>query len=168
MNNIKLPVKITDIHKIKIKNSIGISVFGYKNKEKQRIYVSKKCCEEKHVDLLMIAENLIKDSNTFMYDHTLHRGREHFCHYCLQAFSAEDILKSHIKDCFKSNGKYRIIMPKKGEFVQFKNYQRKIKSPFIIYADFESILVPKMEGKTQKILTETNIKSILLSVMDIN
>ena len=33
-------------------------------------------------------------------------------------------------------------MPKKGEFVTFKNYERKIKSLIIIYADFESILVP--------------------------
>ena len=32
--NIKFPVKITDIHKIEKKNSIGISVFGYENKEK--------------------------------------------------------------------------------------------------------------------------------------
>ena len=62
-----------------------------------------------------------------MYDHTLHCGRKHFC-YCLQAFSTEEILKSHIKDCFKINGKQRIIMAKKGEFVNFKNYERKILS----------------------------------------
>ena len=31
-------------------------------------------------------------------------------------------------------------MPKKGEYATFKNYERKIKSPFIIYADFETIL----------------------------
>ena len=47
-----------------------------------------------------------------MYDHTLNRGRKNFCGYCLQAFSAEEISKSHIKDCFKINGKQRIIMPK--------------------------------------------------------
>ena len=68
---------------------------------------------------------LIKDCNTFMYDHTLHRGRKHFCRYCLQACSTEEILKSHIKDCFKINGKQRIIMPKKGEFAKFKNYEKK-------------------------------------------
>ena len=28
-----------------------------------------------------------------MYDHTLHRGRELFDRCCLQAFSAEEILK---------------------------------------------------------------------------
>ena len=33
-----------------------------------------------------------------MYDHTLHQGKKHFCPYCLQAFSIEEILKGHIKD----------------------------------------------------------------------
>ena len=57
------------------KNFIGINVFG---NEKHPIYVSKKCWEKKHVDLLLIGEEgkghyvLIKDCNTFMYDHKLH------------------------------------------------------------------------------------------------
>ena len=101
---------------------------------KHPIYVSKKCCEEKNVDLLLLGEKgkrhyfLIKDFNTFMSDHSLHPGRKHFCRYCLQAFITEEILKCHIKDCFKFNGKQRIIMPKKGEFVKLKNYERKINS----------------------------------------
>ena len=33
-----------------------------------------------------------------------------------------------------------IQRPEEGEYVKFKNYERKIKSPFMIYADFESIL----------------------------
>ena len=72
----------------------------------------------------------------------LHCGSKLFCHYCLQAFSTEEILKSHIKDFLKINGKQRIIMPKKGEYVTFKNYEGKIKLPFIINVDFEIILVP--------------------------
>ena len=82
-----------------------------------------------------------------MYDHSLHRGRKHFCRYCLHAFITDEILKHHIQDCFKINGKQRIIMPKKGEYVKYKNFERKIKSPFMIYADFESILVPEDNGK---------------------
>ena len=38
-------------------------------------------------------------------------------------------------------------MPKNGEYVKFENYERKIKSPFTIYPDFESILVPGDNGK---------------------
>ena len=82
-----------------------------------------------------------------MFNYTLHRGRKHFCWYCLQAFSTEDILKLYVKDCFKINGKQRIIMPKRARYVKFKNYERKIKSPFMIYADFGSILVPEDNGK---------------------
>ena len=47
----------------------------------------------------------IKDFDTFMYDHTLHRRRKHFYRYCVLGFSSEEILKSHIKDFFKFNGK---------------------------------------------------------------
>ena len=107
----------------------------------------KKCCEEKHVHLLLIGEEgerryvLIKDFNTFMDDHTLHPGTEHFCCCCFQTFRTTEKLKCHIKDCFKINFKQKIKMLKEGEYVRFKNYERKIKSLFIIHADFERILV---------------------------
>ena len=70
-------MKSRDIHKIEKKNnSIGISFFCYENKVKYPIYISKKSCEDKHVDLLLIGKGekkfyvFIKDFSTFMYDHT--------------------------------------------------------------------------------------------------
>ena len=53
---------------------------------------------------------------------------KNICPYCftsLQAFSTEQLLKCHIKDCFKINGKQKILMPKKGEYVKFKDYGKK-------------------------------------------
>ena len=82
-----------------------------------------------------------------MYDHTLYRRRTPFSRYFLQAFSTKEILKRHIKDCFIINGKQKIVMPKKREYVEFKNFEIKVKSTFIIYADFESILVTEDKGK---------------------
>ena len=38
-------------------------------------------------------------------------------------------------------------MPTKGEYVRFKRFERKMKSPFTIYEDFKSILVSKGNGK---------------------
>ena len=61
----------------------------------------------------------MKDFNTFMYNHALHHGKKYFCRYCLKAFSSEEILRCHIKDCFKINGKQTIKMPEKGECVAF-------------------------------------------------
>ena len=90
----------------------------------------------------------IKDLNTFMYDQALHRGKKHFCRYYLQAFRTAEKLKFHIR---------------------FKKFGRKMKSLFIIYADFEIILGPKiMESKIQMSLILTNIKNVLLVVMVIN
>ena len=44
-----------------------------------------------------------------------------------------------------------------------------LKSTFMIYADFESTLVPEDNGmQNQRVLKLTNIKNMLLVVMDIN
>ena len=59
-----------------------------------------------------------------MHDYTFHSGRKHYCCYCLQAASIEKISKRHIKYYFKIDSKQRIIMPKKVEFVKFKNYEK--------------------------------------------
>ena len=62
-----------------------------------------------------------------MYDHAFHGKRKHFCRYYLQVLRAAEKLKRHVKDCFKINGKQTIKMPKKGEYVKFENFGRKIK-----------------------------------------
>ena len=38
-------------------NSISISVFGYEDKGKHPIYVSKQFCEEKHIDYYCLEKN---------------------------------------------------------------------------------------------------------------
>ena len=64
------------------------------------IYMSKKCTEEKHVDLLLTGEEgkrqyvLFKNFNTLMYDYTLHHGIKRFCCYCLQALSYQRNIKT--------------------------------------------------------------------------
>ena len=71
--DIKFPVRTRDSHKI--------DIFAHEIKGKYPIYVSKKCCEEKHVDLLLIGEErrrhyvLIKGFIKLMHDHTVYLGR---------------------------------------------------------------------------------------------
>ena len=47
-------------------------------------------------------------------------------------------------------------MPKSGEYVKSKKFEREIKSPFIIYADSGSILVPEDNGKQNPSESYTN------------
>ena len=58
-----------------------------------------------------------------MYDHSLHHGRKHFCRYCLHAFITKEILKCHIKSCFKRNCEQTIKMPKRGGYIKSKIFK---------------------------------------------
>ena len=93
---------------MKKNNCIGVSVFAYTNKQKYPIYVPKNTLT-RHINLSLIVEQgknhyaFFKDFSTLMCNYTLHRGRKHFCYYCLQTFSTKEILKCHINDCFKIN-----------------------------------------------------------------
>ena len=47
-------------------------------------------------------------------------------------------------------------MTKKGEYIEFRNFESKVKSPFMIYVDFESILVPEDNGRQNPYEPYTN------------
>ena len=55
----------------------------------------------------------------------------------IEAFRIVEKMKRQIKNCFKINDKQSIKMPKKDQYIKLKNFGRKTKSPFLIYADFE-------------------------------
>ena len=60
-------------------------------------------------------------------------------------------------------------MPEKDEYIKFKNYGKKIKSPFMFYWDFESILVQDNNVKQNlEEFMQANTKNVLLEVMAIN
>ena len=83
------------------------------------------------IDLLLVEEEgkrhyvLIKDFHAFVYNHTLHCSKTHFCRYCLQGFRTEEILKRHIKDCFKVNVRQKIIILKMVDVLNSKIIKEK-------------------------------------------
>ena len=142
--NINFPVTVKDYHKIELQNNMNINVFGYEDKQPYPIFISKEKYEN-IMNLLLITEDkkshyvLIKDFNKFMYKQSKHKSKKHFCMHCLQCFSTEIILKNHKLNCLIINGKQAIKMPKKGEQVYFKKFNKQIMAPFVVYADFEAI-----------------------------
>ena len=64
---------------------------------------------------------------------------------CLQGFKEEKSRNKHIGYC-KDNKLVRIEMPHKRPIVEYSDGQFQFKVPFIMYADFESILEP-MQGQ---------------------
>ena len=142
---IEFPVTIKQYNKIEQQNKIRINVFGYEEKQKYPIYVSKEKYED-CMNLLLITENenkhyvLIKYFNKYMYDITKHKERKHFCMYCLQHFTSERVLNNHKENCIQLNGAQAIKMPTKDDnILKFNNAHKQIPVPFVIYADFEAI-----------------------------
>ena len=149
-SSIEFPVTVKQINKIEKQNNICINLFGYEEKQKFPIFISKEKFTD-HMELLLITEGednhyvLIKDFNKFMFNQTKHEHRKHFCMYCLQCFSREDVLTEHKNHCISINGKQAIKMPEKGDKVYFKNHHKQLAVPFIIYSDFEA-LTEKVQG----------------------
>ena len=144
-SGIEFPVTTKQYNKIEKQNEININVFGYEEKQKYPIYVSKEKYED-CMNLLLITENenkhyvLIKDFNKFMYNQTKHKERKHFCMHCLQCFSSERVLTDHKENCIQLNGAQAIKMPTKDDnILKFNNAHKQIPVPFVIYADFEAI-----------------------------
>ena len=144
-SNIKFPVELNQYNKIEKQNEININVFGYENKQPYPIYISKEKYE-KHLELLLITKDdnkhyvLIKDFNRFMFNQTKHEHRKHFCMFCLQCFSSEEVLNNHKENCIQINGQQAIKMPDKNKnILKFNNFNKQQPVPFVIYADFEAI-----------------------------
>ena len=124
-SSIEFPVTVKQINKIEKQNNICINLFGYEEKQKFPIYISKEKYQD-HMELLLITEGenkhyvLIKDFNKFMFNQTKHEHRKYFCMYCLQCFSREDVLTEHKNNCISINGKQAINMPEKGDKVYLR------------------------------------------------
>ena len=144
---IEFPVSVKQYNKVETQNNININVFGYENKQAYPIYVSKEKFDDV-LNLLLISENenkhycLIKDFNRFMHHKTKSHQKKHFCMHCLQCFSSERVLTKHKEVCIEINGEQAIKMPNLGSKIEFKNYNKQMQAPFVIYADFEAITEP--------------------------
>ena len=87
----------------------------------------------KHYVTIKSLSRLLSSQNT------RHKGKEYFCMNCLQGFKEEASRDEHVGYC-KNNESVRIEMPHKRPIVEYPDGQFQFKVPFIMYADFESIL----------------------------
>ena len=153
-DGIDFPLSQKHYNKVEKQNSIRINVFGYEDGQPFPIHISKETFEDQ-MNLLLITKDekknyvLIKDFNAFMYNQSKHKKRKHFCMYCLQCFSSERILATHVNNCLTINGAQAINMPKQGEnILKFNNFHEQLPVPFVMYADFEAI-TKKVQGCKQ-------------------
>ena len=81
----------------------------------------------------------IKDFNQFMYNFSKMKTKKYFCMHCLQCCYSAEHLENHKEECLLLNGTQKVEMPQPGTKVYFKNHQKQLPIPFVIYADLEAI-----------------------------
>ena len=141
-------VSIKDIKKFEFMNQISINLLAIEGKHKYK-YICRKGGNYEHIINLMLITGknrkhyvAIKSlSRLLSSQNTKHKGKEYFSMNCLQGFNEESSRDEHLDYCI-NNESVKVEMPHKKPRVQYSDGQFQFKVPFIMYADFESILEP--------------------------
>jgi hypothetical protein len=149
MKGILFPVSVTQINLFERQNeSISVNVFTFENGEILPLRLTAETKRRHHVNLLWLKKDtnahycLIKDLNAFLCRTKKTRNKTYFCNYCLHGFTKETLLQEHVQYC-SIHGAQKIEIPEKGknDILEFRDYEKTLKVPFVIYADFETINV---------------------------
>ena len=105
--------------------------------------VSSTLVPDRHVDVVMFEHDGVQHYITIRIFSRLagrqlsnHGHAVHCCRRCLHAYSSHDLLDAHPLDCRHGQ---RIKFPKYPR-CRLTNIQKQLTVPFVVYADFESIL----------------------------
>ena len=145
-SGIEFPVSVKDIKKFEFRNQISINLLAIEGKQ---IYICGKGGNyERIINLMLITGNNRKHyvaikslSRLLSSQNTKHKGKEYFCMNCLQGFNEESSRDEHLDYCI-NNESVKVEMQHKKPTVQYSDGQFQFMVPFIMYADFESILEP--------------------------
>jgi hypothetical protein len=148
--DISFPVKMDNIPKFEKQNDMSINIFGYEKNSIFPVQITKYRFE-RHVNLPMISDNRknhycwITDLKRLLDDQHSNTRRYHYCPYCLHGFIKERLLEEHIPYC-QTHGPQKIELPNDDDkWLYYKDIRKQLKVPYVIYADFESLLIP-IEG----------------------
>ena len=150
MGGIHYPVTLKDVSKFeKLNPDIAISVYAYdENYSVGPLQISEHVDRPYRIKLLLISDEnkthycLIEDFSRLVSSQaSKHKGKVYVCERCINAFTTENALKEHEKHCTNKDCVH-LKMPAPGSTISFKHFERGQRVPFVIYADFESLLKP--------------------------
>ena len=150
MEGIEYHVSLKDLNKFEKQNpNIAITVLGYNRKSVYPLRNSDNAYKREHNIILMLIKEegihhycLVKNLSRLLASQVSKAKRkEYFCTRCFNTFRSQEVLFKHLEYC-KEHDEVKINMPKEGTILKFKNYDRKERVPFIVYADFECFIKP--------------------------
>jgi len=123
-------------------------VFGW---EKDSVIVHRLSEKEGSVPRinLMLIQDKEKSHHTFvrrlsmlLHGQSKHVGIKHFCECCIHGYTTAELLERHKPECMgQLKRPTRTELPKVGENkVKFKIHNKQMTAPFVVYADFKSLI----------------------------
>ena len=167
VTNVRFPTPIADIKKLEDQNDLSIHVFTYDSENGVTPRRISKFKREKHINLLLLTDNdvnhyvLIKSFRKLMKEKNPNLV---FCFNCLQRFSKKGVLKTHEANCLSAKTQ-RTDYPN-NEHVFFKSYQKQLRAPFVIYADFECFTTKTDSEKEYQRHVPSGFCYIVVSTVD--
>ena len=148
---IEFPIKLKDISKFEKLNPDlpGINVISVN--ENKKFYPLRMALKDPQVtiDLFLYEEDgkyhylLIKSFSRLVRSQITSRtnGQIFICKKCFTHFSKEGLFQKHIEYC-STNETVAVKMPLRNTMLHFRNYQKQLPIPFVVYADFECFPQP--------------------------
>ena len=147
ITGIKFPIKLRDITKFEKRNPSlpGINVFSVN--ENKKFYPLRMATKSPldTIDLFLFENHysLIKNFSRLFRSQITSRtnGKIFICKKCFIHFSKEHLFQKHIEYC-SINETVAVKMPPRNTKLHFKNFQKQLPIPFVVYADFECFTKP--------------------------
>ena len=171
-----LPMKIENIPKFERENNLSINVYStnMNGDEINPLFLSKvQDCQLINLLLIMGKEKnhyvWVKNFNRLLCNNKITlKDTKVFCPSCMYGFvkryNGEQRLAEHLEYCSELSPQ-RVILPKKGEeIIKFKDFEKSLKLPFIIYADFECVIKP-MSTTTEGIKSNHEVSGYAFNVI---
>lgn len=170
-DGLKFPLSVKDIHRFEILNpDLAVNVYIYERGLKP-LRVSNVESNKSRIHLLLLWDGekqhycLIKDlSRLVSRKVSKTKNKKFICERCLNYFTTQKVLDTHSELC-RDHETVREKLPKDQTFLSFRNHHKKMDMPFVIYADFESIIKPlhTVQPNPKKCYTEKKQKHIPVS-----
>ena len=156
LKGLSFPMSLKQIPRFEASNSISVNVFTFDANVVIPAYVMSERNKPFHVNLLHYNHHyfLVRNMSRLLAGLHQHKHqKKFFCRFCLCSFPSEERLQMHLKGCRREEQRYE--MPEPHSLLQFKEYQKCVPLPFVIYCDFEALNLPVHMHSSQRILTKT-------------
>ena len=147
---ITFPMKLKDITKFEKLNPElpGINVFSADNYIFYPLRMAERDCLNT-IDLFLYEEDGVSHYTLIKNFHRLIKSQKtkskngsiFICKRCFTHYTKEELLQKHILYC-SNNETVSVKMPEEGTMLYFKNYEKQLPIPFVVYADFECFTKP--------------------------